>query len=178
MNPKQRKTIIRVVIAVVLILDVLLVVAAWRLTSTPDSSAEQVQLLRKQRDLMAADLRRAEAIRASLPQVQTQTQDFFQKDLRPIGSGWSGMSEDFESLAKAAGLQITSTRFREQAVEKQGVDEISISITLLGPYSNVVNFINGLERSSSFYLLDSLQIDSTAEGALKLDLQLRTYLRS
>jgi Tfp pilus assembly protein PilO len=178
MNSKRRKTIIRVVIGIVVILDLVLLAANWKLTSSPDTSVNQLRLLRGEREMMAADVRRAQDIRASLPQVQSETQDFFQKDLRPIGTAYSSMSEDLDALAKDAGLRISSTRFHEQPVEKRGVDEVNIAITLLGPYSNVVNFINGLERSNSFYLLDSLQLDSSAEGVLKLDLELRTYLRS
>jgi Tfp pilus assembly protein PilO len=177
-EPKQRKTIIRAVIVLILVLDVLLIVANWRFAASPDTSSEEVKLLRRKRDLMAADIRRAELIRSSLPSVQTETQNFYQKDLRPAGGGYSSMSEDLGSLAKDAGLQITSTRFREHEIEKRGVDEITISISLVGPYPSVVSFINGLERSNSFYLLDSLQLDSSAEGVLKLNLELRTYFRS
>lgn len=177
MNPKQRKTFIRAIIGLILLLDVVLIVVNWRLTSSPDSSTEQVKLLRRKRDLMAADIRRAELIQKSLPEVQSETQDFFQKDLRPEDAGYSSMSEDLGALAKDAGLQITSTRFREHEIDKRGVDEINITISLQGPYPSVVSFINGLERSNSFYLLDSLQLDSSAEGELKLSLELRTYFR-
>jgi Tfp pilus assembly protein PilO len=178
MSPKHRKTIIRAVIALILVLDVLLIVANWRLTSSPDSSSDQVRLFRRKRDLMAADILRTQQIRASLPSVQTDTQNFFQKDLRSSDGGYSSVSEDLDTLAKDAGLRITSTRFRAHAVEKRGVDEITVSISLEGPYPSVVSFINGLERSNSFYLLDSLQLDSSAEGVLKLNLELRTYFRS
>lgn len=178
MGPKRRKTIIRAAIALILVLDVLLIVVNWRLASSPDSPGEQVRLLRHRRDLMAADIRRAEQIRASLPKVQSETQDFFQNDLRPAAAWNSSVSEDLGALAKDAGLQITSTRFRERPIEKRGVDEITISISLVGPYSSVVSFINGLERSNSFYLLDKLQLDSSTEGELKLNLELRTYFRS
>jgi|SRR5580704_9255251 Tfp pilus assembly protein PilO len=177
MSPKKRKTIIQAVIGLILVLDAALIVVNWRLTSSPNSSTEQVKLLRRKRDLMAADIRRAELIRKSLPGVQSETQDFFQKDLRPVDSGYSSMSEDLGALAKDAGLQIISTRFREHSIDKRGVDELNVTISLQGPYPSVVSFINGLERSNSFYLLDSLQLDSSAEGVLKLSLELRTYFR-
>jgi hypothetical protein len=47
-----------------------------------------------------------------------------------------------------------------------------------GAYPSLVSFINGLERSKSFYLLDSLSLDSSTDGLLKLNLELRTYFRS
>jgi Tfp pilus assembly protein PilO len=178
MNTKTRKIVIRAVVALVLILDVALIAANYRLTASPEATADQVRLLRRRRDMMAADIRRAADIRKSLPDVQTQTSAFYEKDLRPSGAGYSSVILDLGTLAHEAGLEITSTHFREKAVEKRGVDEVAISISMTGAYPSLVSFINGLERSHSFYLLDSLSIDSRSEGKLQLNLELRTYFRS
>jgi hypothetical protein len=47
----------------------------------------------------------------------------------------------------------------------------------------VVRFINGLEHSGNFYVLDGLALAGSGSGSvgdmrLKLNLQLRTYFRS
>jgi hypothetical protein len=68
--------------------------------------------------------------------------------------------------------------FKQKAIDKRGVDEITITISTQGAYPSLVSFINALERSKGFYLLDSLSLDSSAEGVLKMNLVLRTYFRS
>jgi hypothetical protein len=47
-----------------------------------------------------------------------------------------------------------------------------------GDYPSVVRFINGLERSNNFYVLDGLQLAESTAGNVKLNLRLRTYFRS
>jgi Tfp pilus assembly protein PilO len=63
-------------------------------------------------------------------------------------------------------------------VDKHGVNELSINVTMEGPYPSLVSFINALERSGNFYLLDNLALDSSANGMLRLSLELRTYFRA
>ena len=54
-----------------------------------------------------------------------------------------------------------------------------MSATVEGAYPGLVKFINGLERSQNFYLLDSLALASGMGGTgVRLNLQLRTYFRS
>jgi len=175
---KSRKTAIRVIIGLILLADIALIGVNWQLASSPSAPGDEVRTLRRRRDLMTADIRRAEAIRLGLPGVETETTSFMQKDLRPTSAGYSSVSEDLGALAKDSGLQITSTHFRQKNIDKRGVDEITITITMQGAYPSLVSFINALERSSSFYLLDSLSLDSSSEGTLKLNLELRTYFRS
>lgn len=175
---KSRKNAIRVIIGIILLVDVLLVGVNWQLSSAPTAPTNQVRALRRRRDLLAADIRRVEAIRNELPGVQTETTSFMDNVLRPSTEWSSTIVDDLGKLAKDSGLQITSTHFRPKTIEKRGVDEITITITMQGAYPSLVSFINALERSKSFYLLDSLTLDSSSEGLLKLNLELRTYFRS
>ena len=175
---KSRKNAIRVIIGLILLADIVLVGVNWQLASSPTTPGDEVRALRRRRDLMAADIRRVEAIRAQLPGVQTETASFMDNDLRPTGAGYSSVLDDLGTLAKDSGLQITSTHFRQKSIDKRGVDEITITLTMQGAYPSLVSFINALERSKSFYLLDSLSLDSSTEGLLKLNLELRTYFRS
>jgi Tfp pilus assembly protein PilO len=175
---KSRKNAIRVIIGLILLADVALIGVNWQLASSPGVPSEELRALRRRRDEMTADIRRSEAIRLGLPAVQTETASFMEKDLHPTGAWSSTIIEDLGALAKDSGLQITAKRFKEKSIEKRGVDEITINITMQGAYPSLVSFINALERSKSFYLLDSLTLDSSTEGLLKLNLQLRTYFRS
>jgi type IV pilus assembly protein PilO len=175
---KSRKNAIRVIIGLILLADVVLVGVNWQLSSATSAPGDEVRALRQRRDLMAADIRRVEAIRAQLPGVQTETTSFMDKDLHPAGEGYSSVDADLETLAKDSGLQITSSHFRQKSIDKRGVEEVTITITMQGAYPSLVSFINALERSKSFYLLDSLSLDSSTEGLLKLNLELRTYFRS
>ncbi|HUK32001.1 MAG TPA: hypothetical protein VLV89_12865, partial [Candidatus Acidoferrum sp.] len=129
MSTNRRKMIIRAAVALVLLLDAALIAANYRLTASPEATSVELRLMRRRRDLMAADIRRAAEIRRSLPDVEAQSATFYEKELRPAGTGYSAVLADLGTLAHESGLQITSTHFREKNIEKRGVDEVAISIS-------------------------------------------------
>jgi Tfp pilus assembly protein PilO len=176
--PKRRRLTIQIAIALVLLADLALVGVNWQLRLAPRTAGDQLRVLRHQQELMTLDLRRAEAIRRDLPAVQRQCDEFFQKQLRPSDGGYSTILADLGGMARESGLQLNSTRFKQHEVTKHGVNEITISLNMEGPYPSLVSFINALERSDNFYMLDTLGLDTSTNGVLRLTLELRTYFRS
>jgi len=55
---------------------------------------------------------------------------------------------------------------------------VDIGESIEGSYPSVVQFLDGLEHSHSFYVLDGLSLSSSRQSTLKLSLQLRTFFRS
>jgi hypothetical protein len=158
--------------------DLALIGVNWRIASAPRTPAAQLKVLGKQHALMAADITRAQKIREDLPAVEKESDGFFHDEFRPIGSGYSVLIDDLGTLARNAGIRTEGFSFRQQAPDKRGVTQIEISTTVDGDYASVVKFIDSLERSESFYILDSLSLASGSAGGLKLNLQLRTFFRS
>jgi hypothetical protein len=177
---QTRKKVIRWALGVLLALDVALVLTNWRLAATnPKDLQLQRKSLQRQRDLLKADADRALAIKLKLPAVQQECDQFFAAEFREASSGYSSIEDDLGGVAKEAGLHASSVNFHQREVPNRGVVEVEVAAIVEGDYPSLVRFINGLERSKNFYLLDSLQLASGATGGtLKLNLQLRTYFRS
>lgn len=53
-----------------------------------------------------------------------------------------------------------------------------MNMDLDAEYPAIIQFINGLERSKNFYLLDSLRLTSASTGGIRLDLDLHTFFRT
>ncbi len=177
-SSQRRNNLIRWALGVLLAIDLALLLVNWRAAASPHARATQLHRLRAQHDLLAADVRRAAAIRERLPEVQREYEQFFAKELRPASSGYSSIVADLGAIAKEAGLRTNAVTFRQRDLANRGVVEIAVVTTVEGDYPTLVSFINGLERSDNFYLLDSLSLASNVGGSLKLNLQLRTYFRS
>lgn len=175
---RRRKTIVRWILGIILALDVALLGVNWEAMRSPHAPRNQLALLRQQASLMELDVRRVDAIRAHLPNVERQCADFFTSELRPATTGYSAVVGDLGALARQAGLRTNSVTFRESTPDARGVVEVQVVTTVEGDYLNVVSFINGLEHSKNFYVLDGLQLASSVGGSLRLNLQLRTYFRS
>ncbi len=175
---QRRKKWIRWALAAVLAVDLVLLVIHWRPTESPQAQKRDEDHLEVERKLLAADVDRAWSIRRRLPDIQREADEFFAKELREASTGYSAIVADLGGVAQQAGLQTDSITFKQRDVPNRGVIEVEVAAVVDGSYPSLITFINGLERSSNFYVLDSLSLASSAGGNLKLNLQLRTYFRS
>jgi len=166
------------VLGVLLAVDLGLAVLLWQLRQSDPSGmhAERTALETKAK-LLKADIARGEKIRKNMPDVGKEADRFYQQELPSATKGYSGIVEDLGEIASKAGLKTSATKFSEAPVKGRGVTQIAIADSVEGNYASVLQFITGLERSKSFYLLDDLSLDGVEAGHLHLTLELRTYFR-
>lgn len=175
--PGARKTLIRILLGVIILVDLALVGINWKIAATPHTPQSELKMLARQHALMAADIARAQKIRESLPAVQRESDQFFHDQFPPVSTGYSALEDNLGELARSAGIRTEGLSFRQKPPDKRGVTEIEIGTTVDGDYPSVVKFIDSLERSKDFYILDSLSL-APSSGMLKLNLQLRTFFRN
>jgi Tfp pilus assembly protein PilO len=178
---KRRESVIRWVLGAVFLVDLLLVGVIWRLEATPSPDQSEINLLRRQHDLLAADVIRGQRIQKELPAVEKQCDVFLKEQLPSAKGGYSAVVDNLGAVARAAGLQAENVTFRQHDADKRGIILVEVAATVNGDYPSVIRFIDGLEHSSNFYVLDELSLAAANAGAsnnLRLNLRLRTYFRT
>lgn len=176
-NAKRWKRAVRLALGVVLLLDLGLLIYLWRAGAVPAAQAEERAALRLLHEQLGSDVRRAQTIRASLPAVQRDCDTFFSEQFLDAARGYSAVVADLGAIARRAGVTASGVRFSQREIEARGVVEVTVDAVAEGDYGSLVRFINGIERSENFYLLESLALGSTAAGRIKLNLGLKTYFR-
>jgi hypothetical protein len=173
------KVSVGVALALVLAVDLALAGYLWH------ASYQEPQSLRGQRDVLAlqakklkADVDRGDKIRASLPQAGKDCDAFYQQSFLDSPTGYSRIESDLGEIATKSGVKISGYTFKQKELKNRGVTEIQITTDVDADYPAVIQFINGLERSKNFYLLDSLHLTSVSTGGIRLDLDLHTYFRT
>jgi Tfp pilus assembly protein PilO len=172
LSVKRRKTIVRSALVVILGL------ASWHLHQTPPVPVSELNRLELLAKSYRADNTRLENFRTELPADEKQWDTFFTTHFRPQGTGYSAISEDLGGLSSSAGLKTDGISFSEHKPDARGLMEIEISTAVEGNYESLIQFLNKLEHSENFYVLDSLTLASSTGGSLRLNLQLRTYFRT
>jgi Tfp pilus assembly protein PilO len=81
-------------------------------------------------------------------------------------------------LSRSAGLRTDAITFHERSPDARGLMEVEITTAIEGDYESLISFLNKLEHSDNFYVLDSLALASSTAGKLRLNLKLRTYFRT
>jgi Tfp pilus assembly protein PilO len=177
-NMQRRKAIIRWSLIVILGMDVLLVVVNWRLNQNPRVPAGELRRLELLEKSYRADNARLERFRTELPADEKQWDAFFTAHFRPAGAGYSAVSADLGELTRSAGLRTDTIIFHEHNPDGRGLMEVDISTAIEGDYESLISFLDKIEHSDNFYVLDSLALASSSAGTLRLNLQLRTYFRT
>jgi type II secretion system (T2SS) protein M len=169
---------VTIALAVPLALDLALAVYLWQTgRQNPQEMRAERDRLSMQAKLLRSDVQRGQKIRASLPQVGSECDTFYRESFLDATTGYSRIETDLGSIAAQAGVRTSGFSFKQTPVKDRGVTEISITTGVDADYPAIVQFINGLERSKNFYLLDSLQLE-TAAGGIRLELSLHTYFRT
>jgi len=178
-NSRKWKLAVKIALACLLVLDGALIFANVRIAGeAPESQAQERGRLAQKERLLAADIGKGRAVEMHLPDVAKECDDFYQRNLLPASSGYSTVISDLGQMGKDAGVQISDTGYHETTVKDRGLTEVQISTAVQGDYQSLIRFINSLEHSPRFYVLDGLTLGSETSGAIKLNVTLRTYLRT
>jgi|SRR5690242_13571319 Tfp pilus assembly protein PilO len=175
---QHRKAIVRGGLTVILVLDFILLGVNYRLNQGPRIAPEEVRRLELLEKSYRADNARLNKFRAELPADEKQWDEFFTTHFRPAGAGYSAVSEDLGQLSHSAGLRTDTISFHQHAPDVRGLMEIEITTAVEGDYESLVNFLDKLEHSDHFYVLDGLSLASSNAGKIRLNIQLRTYFRT
>jgi hypothetical protein len=176
---QRRKAIIRGLLILLLAADVVLVAVNWKLNQSPHGATSELRRLDLLEKSYRADNARLQRFRTELPIDSKQWDEFFTSHFRPAGAGYSAISSDLGELSRSAGLHSDEISFRQHTPDARGLMEVEIATAVEGDYDNLLSFLNKLEHSDNFYVLDSLSLASASSGGkLRLNLQLRTYFRT
>ena len=180
-----RKRVILGSLTLLVLADVALAAYSWQLSLAPRGPQHRVQEITQQ-DLLRADIRRAQAIRDNIPAIQKDCEGF-EQSLFPASSGYSSVRAELGSIARKSGSRLEGISFKPTDIANRGMTEIAIDATVDGDYKNVIGFLNGLQRSTSLYAVDSLALapENTNQNAIqtpthviKVALHLKTYFRT
>jgi Tfp pilus assembly protein PilO len=160
--------------------DVALAVYGWNL-SAGRHPQEELAILTRNRDLLRADIVRAQEIRKKIPAIKEDC-DKFEDSLYPVNKGYSSVSAELDSIAGKSGLVLESSGFREADVKGRDLQQVEIEAVVIGSYSQVVHFLNGLQRSPNVYAVEGLEAkaDSVqgANGRVRVSMHIKTYFRT
>jgi hypothetical protein len=175
---RHRNRIVRWSLGAILAADVILIGVNWQLSRSPHIQPGDINRLAMLEKSYRADDARLERFRAELPADEKQWDDFFTTHFHPAGEGYSAISEDLGSLSRTSGLQSDSITFHQHNPDARGLMELEIATAVEGDYDSLIQFLDKLEHSDNFYVLDGLTLASNSAGKLRLNLQLRTFFRT
>src|SRR5260370_2609437 len=118
---KTTKIIIRVILGIVVAADIVLAGVNWQMAAANRTPQAELNALKRQHALMAADVTRAETIRTTLPEIERQCDGFFKQNFRPIASGYSSVISDFWTLSRVPVFPAENLNFHQHDADNPAV---------------------------------------------------------
>lgn len=166
---------LKVVIAVMIIADV--AAAAVLFSPLAGSQASRRQLINQLTFDLAVKTRGVEPLRGMDKKVDVAKQQIslFYRDR--FAQRDSDIAVELGKLAQENGVHILQARYKQEDPEPSGVVPVEIEGDFSADYLHLVRFINALERSKLFYMVDSVNLVGETTGPVRLDVKLHSYLK-
>jgi hypothetical protein len=99
-----------------------------------------------------------------------------------LPTAYSTVAGQLGILAQKNGVRLTRVQYTESLAlagsPETALTEVRMDATLSGDYRPLMQFLNGLERSKSFFMISGVTLSGQQTGTVNLRMRLLTYLRS
>lgn len=93
-----------------------------------------------------------------------------------IPANYSSIAVQFGDLAVKSGVHISGVQYTQGSTTGD-LTEISLDARISGEYPQIMHFVNGLERSKTFFTIRAMAFTGQQGGLVNLRLRVATWLR-
>ena len=83
------------------------------------------------------------------------------------------IQREVRSIAASLGMDPETIAYQPEMLDKVGLISFNINVPLSGDYRNLRQFINKIEKSQSFLIVESVSLGGAKDGGALLDLNIR-----
>jgi Tfp pilus assembly protein PilO len=169
---------LRAALSILLAVNVLLLFFWFRSPGRTEAQRRE-DIARLQEQLHAAQLRveQLSELRQKVRDATSNEQQFTKANFLSRETAFSEMLFDLERLATENHLQPGDTGFRlDDGRNQLGWITVGVTLTLDGEYPDLVRFLNRLEQSELFWIVEGLTVSGRMGQKLRLNLQAATYV--
>lgn len=176
-----QKRAILLVVGLLVASDIGLAIYSWDLSAAPHTSQREFDATNLKLQVHRGDIKSAQVIKDEMPATRKDCEKF-EHSLPPESTGYSSVISELDDIAKKSGLQIETLTSKPKELSNRKMTEVNIDTTVSGDYASVVRFVNGLQRSQSFYIIDALALATESQkqsgaGPIRVGLHVRTFFR-
>ncbi len=172
-------------IVTVLLIGLVANVAAWLAIVRPtverhrmlvqESDPQIKELVRREREVGQREAF-LESLRAAENDLATLRQDVLSSKQRRLVT----VQLELAKLAQRFRINLRRVRYSTTYLEREGLEHLAMVVPLEGGYANLRSFIQAVESSDKFLLIESVVLDEAKDGGslLQLNITLGTYFNN
>jgi len=166
-----------VALAIMAVVDVVLITYLMWPGSSLSALETQRATLQSKHSTLTREVKPLEQMDVKLAQTRANIKDLY-KDTIPRHS--SQIAQELDRLKKVASVKTQSIHYSEVKTDKselQDVQRFNIETTVTGDYGQVAHFINALEQSPLFFIVDQISLSGLEGGTVSLQIRFQTFLK-
>ncbi|GEM_PF-5521604 len=162
---EHRQWVRGVLIALVVIDGLFLFFSFRPLGRSFAAQQEELKSLREDARAKRDSVARLRKIEATLKESAKLGDQFYSTKFLPAETGFATIMEEVERLANSSGVRKSSVSYGVQEIQgRPDLEGVTIDTTIDGDYAKIVRFVNQLEQSQLFLIVDSLGVQSSTTG--------------
>jgi len=124
-----------------------------------------------------AAVRTREAYVGSLKQAEEDLARFRKEILQTRNQRMIEVDEELARLAENFSINMDQVQYQNDILEDEGLERFAMTVPLQGGYANLRTFIQAVEESSKFLIIERVALAEGAEGGvlLTMNITLATY---
>lgn len=175
---RRRRWVYAILVGLLLVDAVAYVDWFWRPAVVPGYADAMLAQLQREVAAHEAEVARLRRIREELPRVRPALSSFTAEHFPAEQGGYSGVAAALADAARTAGVRLENVGYKVGAQQpRPDLLVVEVSTDLQGAYPNLLRYLEGLEQSPGFYLIDELSLVGSQRGGLRLQVRLVTYFR-
>ena len=177
-NGKSRvRARLRISLLGLLVLDaVLLALLFHRPGHTLPQQEQELARVHARRDAAQRAVTQMQELRVKMQGALQNGEKFSQENFRARRSGFSTILADLEHQASENSLQPSGITYRlEEEKLQPGWTNVDVTLTVEGEYPDLIRFINHLEQSDLFWIINGISVTGGTGKGLRMNLQMGTY---
>lgn len=172
---------VRIALALLLVANLVAAVFAFHLVGESPAAADaELGALRAQFRAAGVRLNRSRTLAANMDQGRAEGDKFLASYMTTRRHTFSTIIGEINGLAKTAGMKMGNATFTTPDPIEGATDlaMLTISVNFEGGYSQLVRFVNLMDRSPRFLLIEGLQVTPQPKGdLLNVAVKLNTFVR-
>jgi len=176
---KDTRVLVRLLLGLLLAANLAAAGFAFHLfDDSPEQLARQVQGTRQQVLGAIVKLNRTRQLAAKVDQGREEGSRFIDTYMASRRATYSTILTELDQTAALANMKRKDAVIGLDAIQgTDSLDTMTITASFEGQYKNLVNFINLLDKSKRFLIIESLAASPQQNGNLQVTLKLNTFVK-
>jgi hypothetical protein len=172
---KEPRIVLRVIIGALLAANLVAAVIAFKpFGGSAEDLRREEAVLSQQLTSLRARVDKDKQLVAKMQNARKDTDQFLLKYVTDIRVGASTLATELDRIATEAGVKPLNVTYGEQDIEgSDGMKLVSVTEGCDGTYASLAKFINLVDKSRHFLIIENLQTGAPQQNGAPLNVQIK-----